>query len=137
MSVQTFGADEPFFGLTNRFEAIVDDFKLGGWAKCEGLAVSFELEKYVPLGQNDYEPILPIRVSYPPIKLTRAINRREQQVVMKWLSKMAAGSATATGQIILMNSHREPVTSWNLRGVYPTKWSGPGRFSAFTLPGSC
>jgi phage tail-like protein len=113
------------FGLTTRFEVVIDGFSLGGWAKCEGLSVSFDLEKYAPLGNNDYLPILPNRVTYDHIKLTRAVTTEDAPKVMAWLSKMAGSGATGTAEITLFDSHKQKVTSWKLRNVYPTKWQGP------------
>jgi phage tail-like protein len=113
------------FGLTTRFDVVVDGFPLGGWAKCEGLSVTFELEKYTPLGHNDYLPVLPNRVVYDRITLTRAITAEDSPTVMSWLSQMASSGGGGTAEITLLDSHREKVTSWKLRGVYPTKWKGP------------
>ncbi len=112
-------------GLTTRFLVTIDGFGLGGWAKCDGLAVTFELQQYKPLGHNDYVPVLPNRVVYPTITLTRAITKESAPAVMQWLSKMAGKGAGATAEITLLNPHREKVTSWKLKGVYPVKWKGP------------
>jgi phage tail-like protein len=112
-------------GLRTRFMVAIDGFQLGGWATCEGLAVTFELQAYKPLGQNDYLPVLPNRVVYPTITLTRVITKETAPKVTEWLSKMAGGRAGATAEITLLDAHREKVTSWKLRGVYPVKWKGP------------
>jgi len=87
--------------------------------------VTFELQQYKPLGHNDYLPVLPNRVVYPNITLTRAITKESAPTVMEWLSKMAGKGAGATAEITLLDSHREKVTSWKLKGVYPFKWKGP------------
>jgi phage tail-like protein len=112
-------------GLTTRFLVAIDGVRLGGWATCEGLAVTFDLLTYKPLGQNDYLPVLPNRLIYPNITLTRAITQESAPTVMQWLSKMAGSGAGATAEITLLNPHREKVTSWKLKGVYPVKWKGP------------
>jgi phage tail-like protein len=112
-------------GLTTRFEVDIDGFPLGGWAKCDGLAVQFDLYDYKPLGHNDYLPILPNRLKYDHIKLMRAITKDDAPTVMKWLSKMAGQGAGSTAEITLLDSHKQKVTSWKLQGVYPVKWTGP------------
>jgi phage tail-like protein len=112
-------------GLTTRFLVTIDGFRLGGWAKCDGLAVQFDLYTYKPLGHNDYVPVLPNRLIYPNITLTRAITKESAPTVIEWLSKMAGKGAGATAEITLLDAHRDKVTSWKLKGVYPVKWKGP------------
>jgi len=112
-------------GLSTRFLVVIDGFRLGGWAKCDGLAVQFELQKYTPLGQNGYLPVLPNRLTYPNITLIRAITKESAPTVTQWLSKMAGSGAGATGEITLLDAHRDKVASWKLKGIYPVKWKGP------------
>jgi phage tail-like protein len=113
-------------GLAPRFVVAVDGIDLGGWSKCEGLSVTFKLYDYDPLGHNGYRPILPDRLLYDHIKLTRAVNDVDTPQVMAWLAKRAAGSADGTGGIQLLGTDGQKVMQWNLRGVYPAKWTGPG-----------
>jgi phage tail-like protein len=117
--------DDPRFGLTTRFEVVIDGFPLGRWSKCEGLSVTFKLFAYEPLGYNEHLPVLPDRVVYDNITLTRAVTAEEAPLVMAWLAKMAGGYPGGTAEITLRDSHDQKVTSWKLRGVYPTKWKGP------------
>jgi phage tail-like protein len=112
-------------GPNNRFVVTIDGFRLGGWAKCDGLSVTFDLLAYKPLGHNDYLPVLPNRVVYPNITLTRAITKESAPTVMQWLSKMAGSGAGATAEITLMDAHNDKLASWSLKGVYPVKWKGP------------
>ena len=112
-------------GLTTRFLVTIDGCRLGGFATCEGISVQFDLFQYKPLGHNDYMPVLPNRLIYPNITLTRAITKESAPTVMEWLSKMAGKGAGATAEITLLDAHREKVTSWKLRGVYPVSWKGP------------
>jgi phage tail-like protein len=113
------------FGITNRFDVVVDGFHLGGWAKCEGLSVQFKLHDYVPLGHNDFAPVLPDRVLYSKITLTRAITAEDGPKTLRWLSKMKDAGSGGTAAITLHDSHRQPVMTWKLRGVYPTSWKAP------------
>jgi phage tail-like protein len=83
------------------------------------------VQKYVPLGNNDYLPVLPNRIIYDKVTLIRAITAEDSPTVMAWLAQVANGSAGGTAEITLLDSHRTRVTSWKLRGVYPTKWHGP------------
>jgi phage tail-like protein len=122
MAVNT---SQPRFGLSTRFEVVIDGFPLGRWSKCEGLSVTFKLLDYVPLGQNDHLPVLPDRVTYDKITLTRAVTAEDSPLVMRWLANMAKSFSGGTGEITLLDSHDTKVTSWKLRRVYPTKWKGP------------
>jgi phage tail-like protein len=115
----------PHLGLTTRFRVEIHGFALGRWSKCEGLSVSFKLADYVPLGHNGHVPILPERVAYEKVTLTRAVTAEDSPLVMNWLSAMARGYPAEWAQITLLDAHDHPVTSWTLRNVYPTKWKGP------------
>lgn len=124
-NVPAAAAPDVHFGLTNRFDVTVDGFPLGRWAKCDGLAVTFDLLAYKPLGQNGYLPVLPNRLIYPNITLTRAITTEDAPLVIQWLAQMAGQDTGSTAEITLLDSHKTKVTSWKLKGVYPTKWKGP------------
>ena len=115
----------PTFGLTNRFEVVIDGFDLGRWSKCDGLSVTFKNYDYAPLGSNGHKPILPERLVYDNITLTRAISTEDLGRVMQWLARMARGSPTGSAVIKLRDSHDKEVTRWELRSVYPTQWKGP------------
>lgn len=118
-------ASDAHLGLTNRFYVSIDDYKLGGWAKCEGLAVAFKLVDYVPLGHNDHLPVIPDRLVYEKVTLTRAVTAEDSAHVMQWLARMAKSFGGGTGEITLFDSHGTKVATWHLRGVYPTTWKGP------------
>lgn len=112
-------------GLALRFEVVIDDIPLGGWSKCEGLTVTWTFKDWAEGGTNDYMPILPDRLKYDNIKLTRALNKAESTQVMSYLARMAQEFKPGTGQITLLDSHKGEVASWRLRNVYPAKWTGP------------
>src|SRR5262249_34050625 len=97
-------------GLTTRFLVTIDGFRLGGVARCDGPAGQFDLYTYKPLGHNDYVPVLPNRLIYPNITLTRAITKESAPTVIEWLSKMAGKGAGATAEITLLDAHRDKVT---------------------------
>jgi phage tail-like protein len=109
--------------LTSRFFVTIDGIALGGWAKCDGLKVTFKNFDYKPLGHNGFTPVLPDRLDYGQITLTRAINDKDSPEVQRWLAERAGGTADGTGGIALLGTDFAPVMTWNLRGVYPTEWS--------------
>jgi phage tail-like protein len=110
-------------GITSRFAVVIDGIELGGWSKCDGLKVAFKHFKYEPLGHNGYAPVLPDRLEYGPITLTRAINDKDSPTVRDWLAERARGTADGTGAIALLGTDFTPVMVWGLRGVYPLEWS--------------
>ena len=104
---------------------MIDGIDLGGWSKCEGLNVTFKYYDYKPLGHNGFTPILPDRLDYGKIKLSRAVNDKDTPKLMSWLAQRAAGAADGTGGIALLGTDGQAVMVWHLRGVYPSQWSGP------------
>ncbi|MGC9671529.1 phage tail protein [Planosporangium sp. 12N6] len=127
-------AVETPLGLVMRFRVVVDEVDLGGWSSCAGLSVDFT-STLVKEGANyAYQPILPDRVVYPRITLTRAMNRQDSLRVQQWLSTVVADWYGAdsptrytarTARITLLDAHRQEVASWSLRNVYPAAWKGP------------
>ena len=121
-------------GLVMRFRVVVDDIDLGGWATCRGLQVNFE-SKPVNEGANyEYQPILPERITYPPIVLTRAMTKRDSAQVQQWLSQVVSkwydstspsDYSARTARITLLDAYGVEVASWSLRSIYPKRWTGP------------
>jgi phage tail-like protein len=121
-------------GMAMRFHVVVDEIDLGGWATCKGLQVNFE-SKAVDEGANyEYQVILPERVKYSAIELTRAMNQQDSAAVQRWLSQVVSKwyDATSptdysarTARITLLDAFNGEVASWTLRSIYPKRWSGP------------
>jgi phage tail-like protein len=121
-----------FLGLTTRFVVVVDQVKLGGWARCKGLAVDFKPEFQVEGGNYGYKTILPGRIEYPKVTLTRPMNKDDSGQVQTWLAERANNWASAansgggsTAEITLLDMQGHKVTSWSLRNAYPDSWQGP------------
>jgi phage tail-like protein len=142
-------------GLTTRFHVVVDGVDLGGWGKCTGLSVDFHPETINEGGNYDYKPILPGQIEYHPITLERAMEASSTMRVQQWLRQRVnswvhaassghsaleqganmisnavgigniASGAGGTGQITLFDATGTPVSTWQLRNVYPSKWYGP------------
>jgi phage tail-like protein len=78
--------------------------------------------------------IMPDRVMYSPITLTRAMNATDSAAVHSWMQRVVrewyedsadGGYSDHTAQITLLDAHQETVMTWSLRNVYPLKWRGP------------
>lgn len=121
--------------LNLRFQVVLDQqIDLGYWKSCKGLAVQFVSKEHYEGGIYDVPAaILPETLKYQPITLERAVTENGSARVQQWLSDMASqwmndrfcnyGGSTAA--IILADSALHTVASWNLTGVYPSKWTGP------------
>jgi phage tail-like protein len=121
-----------FLGLTTRFVVVVDQVKLGGWARCKGLGVEFKPEFIKEGGNYGYTTILPGRIEYPKVTLERPMNAQDSGQVQSWLSERASNWASAansgggsTAEITLLDMNGKKVTSWSLRNAYPDSWHGP------------
>jgi phage tail-like protein len=142
-------------GLQTRFLVTVDGVNLGGWGKCSGLKVDFHPDSVDEGGNYDYKPILPGRLEWSPITLERAMVAADSAHVQQWLAgrvqnwvhaassahgaleqglnmisnAIGAGNivsgAGGTAQITLCDAAGSPVITWQLRNVYPSKWTGP------------
>ena len=126
------------FGFTNRFLVSVDGIDLGGWATCKGLNLEFKTIEVNEGGVYDRTNLLPERMSYSPITLTRAMRKEESAKVQSWLRTVVdewmngfaatAGDAYYEGwtmEIKLLGAEAEEVASWTFRDVYPKTWKGP------------
>ena len=123
---------EIMLALTARFHVSVQGVDLGGWARCQGLEVTFNSVPQPEGGNYQYQTILPGEIKYSKVSLVRAINKQDTDKVLSWLRDRAAnwvdalssgGGGTAT--IILFDSKGGEVTRWMLRNVYPDSWVGP------------
>src|SRR6266849_7673425 len=113
------------FGLALRFRVVIDSFgSLGSWSKCDGLTVEYEIQEYQEGGQNDYVHRLPGRCKYQNIKLTRPLDKTSADVA-SWVAGQRQKVERSNAEIAVLDPAGEVVAKWNLRGVYPVKWTGP------------
>lgn len=127
-------SDGTALGLSTRFRVVVQGVDLGSWATCRGLLVDFRQEVIRVGGSYDTVTIIPDRVLYSPITLTRAMNTADSTAVQGWLQSVVqtwyadsadGGYQDHTAQITLLDSTQQTVMTWSLRNVYPLKWRGP------------
>jgi phage tail-like protein len=112
-------------GVASRFTVEIDGYDLGGWAKCSGLEVDFQLKPYVELGNNSFTYQFPSGAKYKNVILERACTPQESQQVQAWLASMIAQPVPGTASIKLHDAWKSEVLTWTLTGVYPARWSGP------------
>lgn len=112
-------------GLSLRFTVVIDgQIELGDWTKCEGLTVEYDIFEYKEGGNNGFVHRLPGRAKYQNVKLTRPIDH-STGAVMSWLASVQARVNPSTAAITVLDADGETVTTWNLVGVFPARWTGP------------
>ncbi|WP_037599818.1 phage tail protein [Streptacidiphilus rugosus] len=132
------GRKEVALGINARFFVSVGNLSLGAWKSCKGLSVTFESEPLYE-GGNYESPaaMLAKQLKYNTITLQRAMHPVDSAAVQKWLKDRARSWMHQwwdindqvwpgdTMAITLGDSSMHAVATWNLNGVYPSKWSGP------------
>lgn len=124
------------YGLTIAFNVTVDGLELGDWSACSGLDITTKLHKEHNPGEYTTEQILFADVSYGTVKLKRAMDRNSANVRRWVLDRFAYYRQPAwnplgrfiggeTAVITLLDAGRRPVTTWQLRNVYPVGLKGP------------
>lgn len=112
-------------GQNLRFRVKLDgSADLGDWSKCDGLSVEYDVFEYKEGGENTFIHRIPGRAKYQNIKLSRAINKDSKRVA-DWIAGMSTKVKRETAEISALDTEGKPITTWNLQGVYPVRWSGP------------
>lgn len=113
------------FGLTMRFDVVVDGIDLGAWSSCEGLKVDFGLKGLKVGGNNGCMVYVPDRLVYPQLVLKRAMTANDSGRVMSWLRSMVEATEGGTATVTLRDSHHQSVAEWTFSNVRPAMWTGP------------
>ncbi|MFC4854569.1 phage tail protein [Actinophytocola glycyrrhizae] len=127
----------PAMGMAMRFSVSVGGVSLGDWSSCTGLDAKATVHRFYDHGEYTYKRILFADVDYSPVKLTRAIDSSSAAVrdwvKDKWSTFSQPGALHAMAGLFfgdeatirLLDAEWQEVTSWELRNVYPTGWTGP------------
>jgi phage tail-like protein len=102
----------------------IDDHDLGVFTQCDGLGCEVVVEQREEGGQNAFVHMLPGRIKYTNIKLTRPINADTAKVA-KWFASMATEVRRSGAEIVAMTQDGRQVVRWSLQGVIPVRWTGP------------
>ncbi|MCW2977293.1 MAG: conserved hypothetical phage tail protein [Actinomycetia bacterium] len=114
-----------------RFEVVVDGITLGSFTSCDGLAAEYEVHPYQEGGANHYVHKLPGRLTFPHVKLSRALDGGSSGTLSLagWFSKLDQGIGrklvSRTVGITAYTSGGKKVATWSLHGAVPVKWTGP------------
>ena len=112
--------------LSVSYRVTLDGFiSLGFWTKVEGLGMEYEVTTFREGGVNGYEHKLIGPVKFTNLRLTRPVDATSA-AIMAWLgSNMIGVLPHQTMAITAMTAAGDEITTWNLLGVIPVKWTGP------------
>ncbi|KUN82066.1 phage tail protein [Streptomyces bungoensis] len=111
-------------GSTIWFTLSIDGESLGYFNGCEGLSSQVEVEHRQEGGNNGFVWVLPTRVTFSTIRLTRPITPDTAKVA-KWISSVQTGIKRPTAQIAALRADGSEVARWGLIDVLPVSWTGP------------
>jgi phage tail-like protein len=107
------------------YRVTIDGFiPLGMWTKVEGLAMEYQVTEYREGGVNGYMHKLIGPVKYQNLRLSRPVDSTSD-LLMIWLQSNLIAVLPQTMSITAMTAAGEDITTWNLAGVVPVKWTGP------------
>jgi phage tail-like protein len=97
---------------------------LGFWNKVEGLGMEYEVYEYREGGVNGYMHKFVGPVKYTNLRLSRPVDVTSPALMM-WLASNQMMVLPQTMAITAMTAAGEAITTWNLVGAVPVKWTGP------------
>jgi phage tail-like protein len=97
---------------------------LGIWTKIEGLGFEYQVTEYREGGVNAYTHKILGPAKYTNLRLSRPVDSNSQFLMM-WLQSVMIAVVPQTMAITAMTAAGTEITTWNLSGVVPVKWSGP------------
>jgi phage tail-like protein len=113
------------------FSVTIDNQNLGTFTACDGLGLEVTVENKEEGGNNSFIHVLPTRMKFTNIKLTRPINTDSEKVA-KWFASMNGTITRTNAEIRAMTLEGKTMATWNLMGVIPVRWQGP----SFSLEGA-
>lgn len=107
------------------YKVSIDGFiPLGIWTKIEGLGFEYQVTEYREGGVNGYTHKLLGPCKYTNLRLSRPVDSTSA-LLMLWLKSNMIAVRPQTMSITACTAGGEDITTWNLAGVVPIKWSGP------------
>jgi phage tail-like protein len=107
------------------YKCTIDGFiPLGIWTKLDGLGFEYTVTEYREGGVNGYTHKIIGPGKYTNLRLSRPVDSTSD-LLMLWLQGNMMKVLPQTMAITAMTAGGEEITTWNLAGVVPVKWSGP------------
>jgi phage tail-like protein len=97
---------------------------VGLWKKIEGLGFEYQMTEYREGGVNGYMHKLLGPAKYTNLRLSRPVDSNSMYVSM-WVQSAMVKVVPQTMAITALASDGTEVTTWNLAGCIPVKWTGP------------
>jgi phage tail-like protein len=107
------------------YKCIIDGvLPLGLWNKIEGLGFEYQVTEYREGGVNGYTHKILGPAKYTNLRLSRPVDSNSMYLSM-WVQSAMIKVVPQTMAISALNAAAEEITTWNLAGVIPVKWTGP------------
>ncbi|HEY4189170.1 MAG TPA: phage tail protein [Candidatus Limnocylindrales bacterium] len=107
------------------YKVTIDGFvPLGMWTKVDGLGMEYQITEYREGGINGYTHKILGPCKYTNLRLSRPVDSTSD-LLMIWLQSNMLKVVPQTMAITAMTAGGEDITTWNLAGVVPVKWTGP------------
>jgi len=97
---------------------------LGTWKKIEGLGYEYQVTEYREGGVNGFTHKLVGPCKYTNLRLSRPVDS-DSALMSIWLASVMIAVVPQTMAITALTAAGEEITTWNLVGVVPVKWTGP------------
>ena len=115
---------EPAIATSVRFRVFIGAVDLGSFTTCDGLACEVKYEEHWEGGLNTHPWILPTRLSYSNIVLTRPLTA-STVALGQWLRSQVIAAVPTIGQIAALALDGSTIATWGLDRVLPVRWQGP------------
>jgi phage tail-like protein len=106
------------------FVVKIDDQDLGAFNTCDGLGCEVVVEQREEGGNNGHVWLLPTRMKYSNVKLSRPITADSAKLT-RWITSMANGITRKTATIEARTLEGTVIARWGLLDVIPVRWTGP------------
>jgi phage tail-like protein len=122
--------------ISYRFKVEVEGRDLGVFTKVEGLGAKYDVLSVKEGGENSFVHKLPGRIEYDNLKLTRPIDESSGELA-RWFTgyldavRKDQRLQLSTASISAYDGTDTVITTWELRGIFPVRYSGPS-FDAAT-----
>jgi phage tail-like protein len=107
------------------YRCTIDGFiPLGIWNKIEGLGFEYQVTEYREGGVNGYTHKILGPAKYTNLKLSRPVDSNSMYLSM-WVQSAMVKLVPQTMSITALDSTGADISTWNLAGCVPVRWTGP------------
>jgi phage tail-like protein len=113
---------EPALAL--RFSVKIDDHEFTRFTAVDGLTAEWEVEEYREGGNMGFVHRLPVRMLFKNVRLTRAVDR-ESGSLSSWFCEAQSSFTRGNATITAYDGNQAVIATWELKGAWPIKYTGP------------